>query len=242
MIILNRVKDTSEISDFWGSFAQHLLKGIEDHGLVKFLQWGFIKTCMVHEIKASAMKKLKKNIPLHLFKDIVKEDKFGSPKNNKNLLHHLYSLMEFGLSKLDGMGTIYEFGGGYGGMCKLIYRLGFKGIYVIRDLPIMSYLQKEYLNTIGMKNITDINTDHYAPSVDLFIAMWSLSECPLKARDSIIKKITTDHYLIAFQNKFHGYNNLKYFKQLIKSKHDFKWNLYEMKHLPNNYYLFGDKK
>lgn len=248
MIVLNPVKDTSEISDFWGAFALTLHDGIKAHGLDKFLQWGFIQTCMVHEIKAKVFRGMLKDPRwANLIKPVVNEDSFGSPKRYKlypessgNLLHHAYTLMEYRIL-FSGLKSIYEFGGGYGCMCKLIHRLGFKGVYTIRDLPILSFLQKEYLSKVLDEKITEVKTDHYQPQVDLFIAMWSLSESPFETRDKILKKIKTDNYLIAFQKKFLKYNNLKYFKQMMKSMPGYGWRLYEIKHLPGNYYLFGRK-
>jgi len=243
VIVLNSVKNVDDVSDFWGTFAVHLREGIDEHGLNKFLQWGFVKTCMVHDIKPAALKKLQNSLAWDDLNDCVYEDDFGSPENNKNLLHQAYSLMEFGLTQFQDIKSIYEFGGGYGCMCKLIYRLGFKGVYTIRDLPIINHLQKIYFSGIGLKEkVTQVISDDYSPSVDLFIAMWSLSETPFKARDQILSRIKFNKCLIGFQKKFYGYNNLKYFKGLVKLMPEYKWTMYEIKHLPNNYYLYGEKK
>ena len=47
--------------------------------------------------------------------------------------------------------VIVEFGGGYGSMCRLVRKLGFKGRYVIFDLRPILALQKYYLGLHGVE-------------------------------------------------------------------------------------------
>ena len=243
MIILNRIKDTSEISDFWGSWALRFFERASKEGMSKFLTWDFVKTAMFHEIKKVALGKLKKSNRWNFFKLFTREDKFGSPKNNGNLLHHLYSINEFlnfSETNFSKLRVIYEFGGGYGSLCRIIFRLGFQGLYVIRDLPIVCHIQKGYFKGIKLdQEVDEISNPSYHPSCELFIALWSISECPLKIRDEVFLMTNFKKCLIAFQKEFSGINNLKYFRDLIKSKPEYSWKLYEISHLPNNYYLLG---
>src|SRR5207244_11597755 len=51
---------------------------------------------------------------------------------------------------VDDLACVLEFGGGYGSMCRLFHNLGFRGRYLIFDLPAFSALQRFFLRSIGM--------------------------------------------------------------------------------------------
>ncbi|GAH81606.1 unnamed protein product, partial [marine sediment metagenome] len=79
------------------------------------------------------------------------------PQSSGNTITHAVTLSYF-LSettcKLESLDTIFEFGGGYGCMCRLIHRLGFSGEYVNFDLPAMLGLQNYYLGKTTKGQIT----------------------------------------------------------------------------------------
>ena len=92
---------------------------------------------------------------------------------------------------------IVEFGGGYGSFFRLLKNLGYTNKYFIYDLPVMCAIQKFYLKNVFLpcpntetlsnlkwlsgaaSNVSDnvINLDE-----SLFMATWSLSECPYDLR------------------------------------------------------------
>ena len=69
------------------------------------------------------------------------------------MIHHAYHLAQFEektRTQVHEIDFVLEFGGGYGSMCRLFYNLGFRGRYVIFDLPSFSALQIYYLKTLDL--------------------------------------------------------------------------------------------
>jgi hypothetical protein len=75
------------------------------------------------------------------------------PPSSGNLIHHAYHGAQFeertGI-RVDNLNYIFDFGGGYESMCRLFFNLGFKGIYVIFDLPPFSVPQRYFLMNLGL--------------------------------------------------------------------------------------------
>src|SRR5258708_13495947 len=71
------------------------------------------------------------------------------PKSTGSNIHHAYHIFQFEQATSLHVGAfqrVFEFGGGFGGMCRLIHRLGFTGQYFIYDYPEFSALQRFYLS------------------------------------------------------------------------------------------------
>jgi hypothetical protein len=189
------------------------------------------------------------------------------PRSSGNLIHQAYHMSQLeektGVSP-DQLDFVCEFGGGYGCMCKLFHNLGFKGKYVIYDFPHFSALQKYFLKTVGITVHTfdnfqsektgvtcvsdidalkDILSAYGDYSNSLFIAMWSISETPLQIKNSILPLVSHfDSFLISYQDKFGGMDNIEYFKTYKNNyEHDIRWDQWEIKHLPGNTYLIGTR-
>ena len=146
------------------------------------------------------------------------------------------------LSKLT---SIFEIGGGYGSLCRLIRRLGFQGNYTILDLPEFSCLQKIYLQKIGvgLNNISFINNIDTSIDVDLFISFWAIDEVPKVLRNKVLELVKPKMILIAYNNADRSknlFNNPDCLSELKKNT-NYNWLEYEM-HLPGNYYLIGEIK
>lgn len=122
------------------------------------------------------------------------------------------------ISQLD---TIVEFGGGYGAMALLCHRLGFRGKYVIYDLPEFSLLQQWFLEQEGIDNV-QWPKKWGRRNADLLIALYSLSETPVEGRDRFLKLINAKSYIFLFSSTWEAYNNLTYFSQFADSK-SLKW-------------------
>ncbi len=189
------------------------------------------------------------------------------PESSGNLLHQAYHLAQFekttGL-RINQMEYILEFGGGYGCLVNLCHNLGFRGKYVIFDLPIFSALQTFYLQALGyslLESAADFQNAYegiYCMSaieqlesvlptgkdIDpaLLIGTWSLSEIPFAFRDKFLSQIDLFHaVLIAFQDCFEAWNNLAYFDKWQESVVGFEFRSWPIKHLPANFYLMGKR-
>lgn len=186
-------------------------------------------------------------------------------RSSGNLIHHAYHLAQFedksGV-KVDHIDVVVEFGGGYGSMCRLFYKAGFSGKYVIFDLKPFSLIQRYYLRTIGLQIrpisefstaengvfcITDIeefrtfltncrlNSDRA-----MFVATWSISETPLDFREIILSLVSDfAHYLIAYQNRFEEVDNEAFFGHWMANKRNTSWHHWKITHIPGSYYLVG---
>lgn len=232
-----------------------------------FLSWITIRKTMFlssEEIIGTEFRSVKKTIKNRN----ITEDHFGFPlpyilwpKMSTNLIHLLYHYFSYEFKTkqhIKTMDLIVEFGGGYGGLCKLIYQSGFSGKYVIYDLPLFSALQKYYLKALGysvsssfdkpgkiycissLKELKSLMKNTKRSDKRLFIATWSLSESPLSVREAfepLLKQF--NYYLVAYQDQFEQVDNMNYFKRfksLTGAQHNL---LYHLKHIPNSYYMFG---
>ena len=112
---------------------------------------------------------------------------------------------------LEKMDTIVELGAGIGDLCDIVYKLGFKGKYIIYDFPEVGRVQKWYHDQLGHTNV--VHTDNLDDLVDadLLVATWSLTEMPFDLREKILEKIGgTKQFLIAYSKLIFGYDNEKW--------------------------------
>jgi|GEM_PF-537892 len=208
-----------------------------------------------------------------VWEDIIEEDPAGAPKPYKgyrqssgNRIHQAYHLARF--EQETGMAVnrfplIVELGGGYGSLCRLIHKLGFKGQYIIFDLPEFVALQKFYLGSLAMPLIEAKDVAVGRPGIlctsdlavlgsfdprdtqeGLFIATWSLSETDPAFREQTTSLPAVDSagaYLIAYQNNFEGVDNGRFFDAWRAKKPGICWVHSEISHMPGNFYLFGRK-
>jgi hypothetical protein len=122
--------------------------------------------------------------------------------------------------------VVFEFGGGFGSLCRLAHRLGFKGRYVIFDLAPFTLLQRYYLRSAGVvqhgderivltSELAELEREVAALSPDAwatFIACWSLSETPLALRQTIRPLVErVGRYCIAYQERYGEVDNVSFF-------------------------------
>lgn len=209
-----------------------------------------------------------------LWKNIIIETKIGGqipfifyPKSSGNTIHLTYIISKFeektGKNFTD-LDFIFEFGGGYGNLCRLIHKLGFHGKYIIFDFPVFSALQEFYLkaselsiykkNEINsqekgvflINNAGDLEALEKRPLIkgkSLFIATWSLSETSLKNRETIWEYLSKfGYFIIGYQNKFGEVNNKKYFDMLKREQTNILWYDRSLKQLPQHNLLIGKVK
>ena len=266
----------SDVENKWEKRNQNLSRLILHDNPRYFLKWDVIRSTMFAAFYREEFLYLKNNSNWKKkWRKAIRESFIGFPErcveypiSSGNLIHHAYHLAKFEeYSKIDlseDIDLIFEFGGGYGSMCRLFHDLGFKGKYIMFDLPLFSAIQRYYLSSIEILDnnnepkINNIDINIYSKKLilkkellkidpkksnTLFIGTWSLSEVPLGLREDIIKMLAPfSNILIAYQDYYGEFDNINYFKSIQhKLNTNTIWTNFEIKHLPNNYYLFGKK-
>jgi hypothetical protein len=133
-----------------------------------------------------------------------------------NRIQHMAHLVLNGWTpeKLAELDTIVELGGGIGDMADIVYKLGFKGKYVIYDFPEVVAIQKWYHDQLGHTNIVHTSEVNDLFDADLMIGTWSFTEMPIDLRNEVMSKIgQTKNWLIAYSNEIFGINNDKYIRE-----------------------------
>ena len=163
--------------------------------------------------------------------DLPKEDPtLGTPhyiKEGRSLVT-LQSAYYIRLMKdrfsLEDIDVIYDVGGGYGNMCRIIKEMGYKGYYVLIDFPELQEIQRYYLGNLGLKvsmNVAYKRLEDRAirpKGNSLLIATHSMNEMPLVDRP----KVNIDRFskfFIAYNKEFDGIDNIEYFKQFKDLPH-----------------------
>lgn len=268
---LNRTPGT--VHDKWENNLLQLHDNVINDNINAFLRWDVITHTMFATNSPYVFTELKELKRLGNWKSrwskATIESKTGHPipfvtypKSSGNLIHQAYSLsqleekLQIDVSDLD---FVFEFGGGYGLMCKLFHSLGFKGKYIIFDLPHFSALQEYYLQSVGVnivKNfeegngvmcISDINElskqvekEKRGSSNSLFLANWSLSESPLEIRKLIIPLLDNfKNIFIAYQSSFEELDNVEYFEKFKDNFKNINWQNWIIEHQGTNRYLCG---
>jgi hypothetical protein len=260
----------------WANNMNRLRELILNDDPRKFLQWDVIRNTMYVDVAPyilNELKYLKSSNEFNVYwKSGIRESEIGSPniykklaKSSGNLIHHAYHLQQFiektGI-KIGEIDFVFEFGGGYGSMCRLFKNLGFNNRYIIFDLPSFSILQKYYLKSLGHRILTvdeflnestgilcisefeELNSILKTIKPDkknLFIGTWSISETPRHLRDEVFSLLDRINlFLIAYQSEFGEIDNIEYFKSIQRAYSHIKWYNWEIEHIRRNYYLIGN--
>lgn len=267
----------SDAEDEWMKHAKRVSKLIEVDDPRRFLTWNPVKDTMGgsnYLFVIPELRYLKRMQDWNeRWKNAIIEDKVGKqtpfflyPKSSGNLIHHGYVVANFEKNtgkRVDEMDFIFDFGGGYGSVCRLIHNLGFKGKYLIYDIPVFSQLQIFFLKSIGLPVctfeefnkvdrgiccISDIEqlkkyfleNGSIANINALFIAMWSVSETPIRTRKEIMEfEYLFNNFIIGFQNQFGEVDNKKYFEKLKNRKKNIRWCEQSLQQLPCHNLLVG---
>jgi len=237
-----------------------------------FLRWHIVLYTMFYSGKIEELEYLKNLPDWAEYNTAIKESSIGNPKpyqyfpkSSGNLIHHAYSIALFSETfsiNIKPFHCIFEFGGGYGSLARFVYHMGFAGQYVIFDSAEFSCLQEYYLSSIPdlainfnnnnketqrtVSLVTSIDQSIHAignKSIDVFIALWSISEVPIELREVFFKKINSPSYfLIAYQENYNDIDNVIYFNKFIAEHPEYTWIHFPISHIPGNRYLFGKKK
>ncbi len=261
-------------SPSWASFARELKELVLTSDPRAFLRWKVIQNTMFMvnpPYIAALLQELHSSEGwLTLWHDALKESPFGFPspspllpESSGNLIVHAFHLLQLHNAtrlNFDQLKLVIEFGGGYGSMCRLFRQLGFKGAYVIYDLPEFSYLQEFYLQGLGLPVARLIDQDLKAGynylvtdtarlkqvspkpgSSSLFVATFSLSESPDQLRQDILSLMQDCHYyLFAYQSKFDEVDNIAFFEEYAQKMSDVRW-MHRVCDLFEGHYLLGKR-
>lgn len=265
----------SKAEDEWMKHAERVSKLIQVDDPRRFLTWNPVKDTMGgsnYLFVISELKYVKMRPDWHTrWKRAIVEDKTGSqtpfflyPKSSGNLIHHAYVLANYEQhtgKKVEDADFIFDFGGGYGSVCRLIHRLGFKGKYLIYDISVFSEIQIFFLKSIGLPVYTFEQFKHADHGIccissyeqlkeyftgsamtlhadPLFIAMWSISESPVSTRTPIMEYTDFfNSFIIGYQDKFGEVDNREYFSEIKKSH--ITWHEEPLKQLPRHHLLVG---
>ncbi|HAG1880145.1 TPA: hypothetical protein G8O64_001863 [Salmonella enterica] len=246
----------------WSKIANEIMANIKHEGINNFLQWKCITETMGEENSSFLYKEydyLRTNKIWRKIKGKISYPKVGNPlpflgniKIHGATVHHSYCLVKF-LDKtkisLDSFDNIFEFGGGYGNICKIIHEIGFKGSYHIFDFEIMNMIQKYFLNSHLINKVSFYHEPARWKSAlnkippdkkNLLIATWSISESPLTARTTTHENMHSfNYFLIGFQEKFGEVNNVNYFNNIKNHHSNIRWIDENMPLLPKHHLLIG---
>jgi len=254
-----------QIEEDWKSQHKAILVCMYSADVTNFLNWSMIRWAMFSIPPVNVLWHLQKLPDWETkWKDAIIESPVGKPPpyeaypaSSGNIITHALNLSFF-LSntdcKLEELDAIYEFGGGYGCLCRLIHRLGFSGEYTSLDLPALIMLQHYYLSrTVADRVIFTESANEFSEKLannqgkSLFVAMWSISEAPISLREKILEAVcvNTDYVLICFQSQHREFDNMAFFTEFTEKNTNYQWYLSEVPYLiitnAKHHYLFGER-
>ncbi len=265
LLLLGDQKTLNE-ETYWYNIRKDVLNLIIQDNINNFLQWTPIRDTMYVsgiEYSLTEYRELRLAHDYLQWAKALNETPIGNPiyarfndTTSENMIHHAYHLYSFekeARKDVTSFSNVLEFGGGYGAMCRLFKNLGYKGKYIIFDLPEFNVLQRFFLKSNGyhvcdtLEEFNDVGGIYCTSKIedldkfyDLFIGTWSISEVPFQYRDIILNR-QIDNYLIAYQEEFFGIKNEEYFKP-FSNKQKINWSSWHIPHLyGNQYYMMGWK-
>ncbi|MFI5360469.1 MAG: hypothetical protein ACHQ49_00755 [Elusimicrobiota bacterium] len=212
----------------WGSLSHALQRLLLPAPTFAFLQHPLFLFMMAGGDVPTELANVR-NGPFSGKPELLMEDAVGevpglvvSCLSSVNQLHHLSDLSWLcGTTRcrLEKLGTIVEWGGGYGGMAKLLRRLRPGVTYVLIDIPLIGCIQWLYLASIfGAEAVHQIRSGsdvirpgrinllplpflelHGGLRADLFVSTFALDESSAFARDFVVSRrwFSARHLLLA---------------------------------------------
>jgi len=257
-----------DAGSFWTENRLRLRRAMLEQDPIDFLTWDMIRDtifggggCYAEELAAlderllQASREIRVGLPKRCVHD---------KRTSGAMVRHGYHISQFEQHTgvpIGSMSSVFEFGGGYGGMCRLLHNLGFRGNYVIFDFPELHALQRYYLGMHGigsaaekgkgtssitfLTDLAGLDTLSVPDSrTSLFIGTWSISETPEQLRRQVFAHPAVSsigNFIIAYQNRFFEVDNQGFFNEIRATFTAQRWEHYEIKHFPDNYYLIGSR-
>ena len=276
--VLAASNDLGEGSPFWQDTCRRLAELAAQNDPLFFMRWPPIRATMVHgatlPIIADWWRLRRSPAWRGTWRNALRHPQYGHPppflpmlSTNAMAVEHAKHLATFHAHTgraFHAAATIIEFGGGYGSMCRMIHALGFRGTYIIFDLPPILELQRYYLGLHGIDaGPGPASTVRLCATLDevagslaarpqgpiAAISTWALSEMPIDLRARIepfLRHPDVVQVLLAYQAHFEGTDNFAWFSGLAeRTAPHLRWD-----HIPEhaidrdvatspNNYLFG---
>jgi len=240
----------------------------------RFLRWPSVRTTMVkrgHRPVGVELGHMRRRADWATrWRPALREMTLGRPRpfprlptTSANVLHLAYHLCRFEEAtgvRPETAAFVLEFGGGYGGMCRFLHRMGFGGSYVIFDLPELGALQRFYLGhariPVGAwdggalrSGVVTASALDALPALlaarpagpALFIATWSLGETPAALREPVRSLAPSfDAFLLGYTSQFREIDNRADFGRWRDDTPDVSWQELALPHLGKaEWYLLG---
>jgi hypothetical protein len=261
--------DMGEALPFWKTAWESLLRESQTSDPRFFMRWPTIAGTMVNRTSPFAIRAYRRLKLTRQWRTVWKPAITRPPyghgprflpylRTDANTVMHAGHLRHYasvtGRNWLDH-DVIVEFGGGYGSMCRLVRKLGFKGRYVIFDLRPILALQKYYLGLHGVEagydltaaNLLTASLETVMEALGPRTAMmstWALSEMPLALRDDITGLLADRRWgdvLFAYQLRFEGLDNAAWFRDMAaRTAGGFAWTLTHID--ADSDYLVGQRR
>ena len=137
------ITDATPSEEAWLSNINRLTELVWGQDVRKFLRWDVVSSTMfvANAPYVSTELNYLKSLPdwNTRWRSAIKESFVGYPipyifypSSSGNLIHNAYHIAQFEEKmkiNIQDMDFIFEFGGGYGSMCRLLHNLGFRGRY-----------------------------------------------------------------------------------------------------------------
>ena len=171
------------------------------------------------------------------------------PASSNALLGAAYSIAQLEQRldmRVSGLSFVFEFGGGYGCMARLLRELGFEGLYLDYDFPVIAALAEYYLSEAGGLTskgscafcISDLGDIRWildadpVPADSLFLSTWALSEAPLDTRMEVLSLVDKFRYFyVVYQPSFREVNNDRFFASVPDMLQGWQWESWKVEHL-----------
>lgn len=255
------------VTSLWDDFNKRAEKSFLPSPSFSFLNDGTIMLTMFGGSSyETEVQYLEKNFKKTDLSRLLLEDYVGDPLivNNKyitsfNSIRQLF-LLSLYLKKVkllpDSFSTVFEWGGGYGNMAKLLMRMSTKPMtYILTDTPLFCCLQWLYLSTVlGSKKVHLVTSTNdkikkgkvniiavgildsftYQIKADLFISTWGLSESSKFSQDFVAKRkwFGAKHIFLGYQKNSQNLPTAEYIGELAKKSGA---TFETLKILPNNF-------
>jgi len=238
----------------WQRFLLDLRSHVLNDDPRNFLRWKIIRCAMSAEFQdfvTNEFKVLREDPEWSTrWEPALQEPSIGNPcawpnyrarsasYTSGNTIHqcfHLRQFEHFTNMRISDFSQILEFGAGYGSFCRIAHALGFAGSYMIYDFPEFLALQRYYLRSIGLLEVTpgeqSSSISGYSelpaltaalarpalgrqpPGRSLFVGLWSISETGPGFIEQFFAELPKfDAYLLAYRRNFSGIDNQSFFE------------------------------
>lgn len=216
-------------STYWETMRKVFALDLENLPMERFKVWAstmnvpIMSRAILSDYVRIVLNEIETN---ELAAEAVKEPGIGLTEQDYVQVYRVFNDIQTTMNRIQNMGhlaitgwtkniseldTIVEIGAGAGDLADIVYKLGFKGKYVIYDFPELLEIQKWYHDKLGHKNIQYVSDVNELEAADLCIATWSFTEMPLDLREEVMGRIgETKNWVVAYSNLIFGIDNNKY--------------------------------